>query len=266
MPYPGLLQRGSTGPAVKHLQQRLIELGYRFLGPGRRELIADGRFGPLTQEAVIEFQMQNLDSAGSPLVVDGKVGPLTWEALFEEPDTGFLLIEPEDTPSGRFMAASLDVAAAQVGVREVPPNSNSGPQVEQYLASVGLGPGHAWCAAFTYWCAREAARKNGQHTVPLIKTAWTPSIWNWARRRGSFLLPEDVLARRQKLQPGCLFLLHGNVGGHPRVKHVGFVAGAAGGMIETIEGNTNKRGSRDGGGVYRLSRKIHDVYRFVTYG
>ena len=49
------------------LQNRLIELGYR--------LQADGRFGPITQAAVITFQ----GSRG--LVQDGIVGPLTWAAL-----------------------------------------------------------------------------------------------------------------------------------------------------------------------------------------
>jgi len=264
--YPGLLKRGSRGNDVRRLQRRLLELGYQFLGPARKELTADGVFGPLTEEAVCEFQMRNLDSEGAPLVVDGKVGPVTWEALFEEPRTGFMVSRPWKTKSAQFMIATLEVARGQVGVREVPKNSNRGPEVERYLEAVGLGPGHAWCAAFVYWCAREAARETGREKVPLIKTAWTPSLWNWARKRRSFMLPAAVLEGKKKLDPGCLFLLHGRVNGRARVKHVGFVTGAHGGMIETIEGNTNKRGSREGGGVYRLTRKINSIYRFVNYG
>jgi len=37
-------------------------------------------------------------------------------------------------------------------------------------------------------------------------------------------------------------------------------------MVNTVEGNTNKRGSREGGGVYQLTRKLGSIYRFVTYG
>ncbi len=266
MLYPGLLKNNSKGAAVRRLQHRLLQLGYERLGPRRKALTIDGVFGPLTEEAVCEFQMRNTDFQGFPLVVDGKVGPLTWEALFETRGSEFVLTKPRDTTSARFMFATLTVARDQVGIREVPRDSNRGPEVEQYLASVGLGPGNSWCAAFVYWCAREAAGRLGREPTPLVRTAWTPSLWSWARKRGSHLSPDDVLERGVKLDPGCLFLLHGQVNGRVRVKHAGFVAGGAGGWIETIEGNTNKRGGREGGGVYRLRRKITSIYRFVNYG
>ncbi len=63
-----VLSRGSRGPWVTELQTRL-----RTLGLYRGAL--DGIFGPLTEEAVREFQR----SQG--LVVDGIVGPATWSAL-----------------------------------------------------------------------------------------------------------------------------------------------------------------------------------------
>ena len=266
MRYPGLLKTGSKGIGVRQLQRRLLGLGYQFLGPGKKNLTADGVFGPITGEAVCKFQMQNADSEGNPLLVDGKVGILTWEALFEESETGFMVSQPRKTKRAQFMVATLEVAGNQVGIREIPKNSNRGPEVEQYLTSVGLGAGHAWCAAFVYWCARETAREAEREKVPLVKTAWTPSIWNWAKKRGGGLLPGEVLGRKKKLDPGCLFLLHGRVNGRTRVKHVGFVTGVRGGMVETIEGNINKRDSREGGGVYRLARKINSIYRFVNYG
>ena len=56
------LKIGSKGSEVKILQIRL-------------NLIADGIFGPITQEAVKDFQK----SKG--LTADGIVGPKTWEAL-----------------------------------------------------------------------------------------------------------------------------------------------------------------------------------------
>lgn len=62
------LRIGSTGPAVRQLQQLLINAGFN---PGP----VDGIFGPQTQAAVIAFQR----SRG--LVQDGIVGINTWTAL-----------------------------------------------------------------------------------------------------------------------------------------------------------------------------------------
>jgi GH24 family phage-related lysozyme (muramidase) len=63
-----LLQRGSSGPEVKQLQQQLRRLG--------SELAANGVFGPATEESVKRFQSQH------GLAVDGVVGPLTRDKLF----------------------------------------------------------------------------------------------------------------------------------------------------------------------------------------
>ena len=62
------LQRGSTGPDVTRLQQRLLDLGFDPNG-------VDGVFGPGTEAAVKAFQQAN------GLGVDGKVGPITRAAL-----------------------------------------------------------------------------------------------------------------------------------------------------------------------------------------
>ena len=266
MNYPGLLKRGSSGNAVRQLQRRLLELGYRVLGQRGKTLSADGDFGPVTEEAVVEFQMQSVDRQGQPLTADGKVGPVTWEVLFDETVVDLVRPRPGRSRASRLMGRALEVALAEVGVREVPRNSNRGEKVEQYLASVGLDPGLSWCAAFAYWCVREASESEGYDEVPLIRTGWTPSIWTWAQRRESFLLPDDVMAANAKLEPGCLFLLHGTVNGTARVKHVGFVESGDGAFVKTVEGNTNKAGSREGGGVYQLRRKVSSIYRFVTYG
>lgn len=56
------LKQGSRGGDVKILQQKL-------------SIAVDGIFGPLTEEAVKEFQKTN------NLSVDGIVGPKTWEKL-----------------------------------------------------------------------------------------------------------------------------------------------------------------------------------------
>ena len=63
------LEFGSTGEAVRKLQNRLEALGYK---PG----YTDGKFGAATEAAVMAFQANN------NLTVDGKAGPATQRALY----------------------------------------------------------------------------------------------------------------------------------------------------------------------------------------
>src|SRR6185369_4324530 len=63
-----VLKRGSTGPEVTAVQQRLQDLGFDPNG-------IDGIFGPGTESAVKAFQQEK------GLGVDGKVGPITRAAL-----------------------------------------------------------------------------------------------------------------------------------------------------------------------------------------
>jgi RHS repeat-associated protein len=66
----GLLRRGSSGDAVKKLQQTLMGLGYD-LGSYKD----DGIFGSKTEQAVLAFQRN------SGITIDGIVGNQTWAAL-----------------------------------------------------------------------------------------------------------------------------------------------------------------------------------------
>lgn len=79
------LRLGSRGPDVELLQTALNRAGY-IIGT------ADGVFGALTQNAVMEFQRSQRLSA------DGVVGPMTWNALHPYL-TGFVthVISPGDT-------------------------------------------------------------------------------------------------------------------------------------------------------------------------
>ncbi|CAH0318532.1 Zinc D-Ala-D-Ala carboxypeptidase [Rhodococcoides fascians] len=69
-PFGGLLMRGSTGNAVRNLQERLNRDYPRY-----SRLAVDGDFGPATENVVREFQQR----AG--LLVDGIAGPATLKAL-----------------------------------------------------------------------------------------------------------------------------------------------------------------------------------------
>ena len=75
---------GSSGVAVQILQSKLNYLYERYSDPRWFEnypdnfnppLVVDGIFGPLTRNAVIDYQFWN------GLQVDGIVGPQTWGSL-----------------------------------------------------------------------------------------------------------------------------------------------------------------------------------------
>lgn len=70
-PYPGTVQLGDEGPAVRAWQS---EFNKRYLNPPN-ELRVDGDFGPATHHAVVYFQKARR------LVADGIAGPATWHSL-----------------------------------------------------------------------------------------------------------------------------------------------------------------------------------------
>ena len=72
--YP-IIQQGSTGTYVLKLQKFLNKLGW--------SLLEDSDFGPITKQAVIEFQKKYA------LTVDGIVGQQTWGKLYELTKSGF---------------------------------------------------------------------------------------------------------------------------------------------------------------------------------
>lgn len=141
-------------------------------------------------------------------------------------------------------------AGSQLGVREATGN-NDGPAVEKYLASVGLGKGYAWCMAFVYWCAKQAASKVGIPN-PLYQTGGVAACWKSAKG-----------TRIKEPVQGCqFFIIHPNGTGH-----TGIVTGVfEDGTIHTIEGNTNDAGGREGIAVMRKTRNIRDMYGFKIYG
>ena len=232
MTYPNrIVEAGDTDPVVvRAVEDQLIRLGY--------SRTAIGVFDSALTSLVSLFQAQNSDLMGRPLKVDGRVGPNTWGALFAVASSGGLLDK------------IVAVAQSQVGVSEVPPGSNRGPQVEAYLKSVGLGGGYAWCMAFVHWCVREAAAPGpcpapadgGVLSVLQIVQSQTPA---------RFISKADVIAAPQIVKPGWVFIQdHGHSLGH-----TGIVKSLSGGGLTTIEGNTSPGASREGLGVFELTRR-----------
>jgi hypothetical protein len=259
MRYPGRIIKAGEQDAVivKELKCRLNKV----MGsdPALKLDPTDANFGSKMKQVVKLFQTRNMDAAGRPLKQDGEVGSLTWAALFGD-DT----VPGSGTAVSGLLGKVLQVAAGEEAnhVREVPRNSNRGPQVDAYLTRAGVSPGLSWCCAFVYWCFDEAAQALGRNN-PMVKTAGCLDHWNRARSAGA----QRILASAAKndpglVKPGMVFIMdHG--GG---LGHTGLVESVAGGLLTTIEGNTDASKTREGGGVYRLTRKITEINKgFIDY-
>lgn len=142
---------------------------------------------------------------------------------------------------------TLAVSITQLGVEEIPKNSNAGPAVEKYLKSVGLGKGYAWCMAFVYWCTKEASIQLGI-TNPLAKTAGVLAMLNFKK---------ELVVKEP--QSGDIFIMDFGKG----QGHTGLVEKVEKNIIHTIEGNTNDDGSREGYKVCRRKRNKSTIKAYL---
>lgn len=143
---------------------------------------------------------------------------------------------------------ALEKAQSQIGVQEIPKNSNAGPAVEKYLKSVGLRKGYAWCMAFVYWSVKEASIELNVIN-PLFKTGGVLDMYN-----------KEKDLRVSEPQPGDIFIMDfGNGSGHAGIVEKVLSKG----RLQTIEGNTNDEGSREGYEVARRYRKLSKIKGFI---
>jgi hypothetical protein len=261
MRYPGrVIKTGEEHARVMRALKTELNKLLALQGEERIALDEDNAiFGPRVRQAVQLFQARHVDNENQPLSVDGQVGTLTWGALFGA-DT---VPTVRDMPDGLLRKVLAKAGkAADDKVREDPMNSNRGPQVNEYLARTDVKPGNAWCCAFTYWCFDEAA-KEAHKPNPMFKTAGCLKHWNNAESRGAKRIrAQDAINDPGRVKPGMVFIM--DYGGG--LGHTGFVEQVHGGYLHTIEGNTDASQTREGGGVYRLRRKITSVNKgFIDY-
>jgi CHAP domain len=265
MKFPGrIIKAGErNGAIVMALKTRLNEaLGL----PADQRLAEDNpNFGPKMTQVVKLFQARSVDSQGVPLKTDGEVGSVAWEVLF-----GVDSVPAATETSSGLLREALALAQAEEAaqVMEVRPPANRGPRVDEYQVRTGLRlkagvEGFAWCACFVYFCFDEAAKKLGRKN-PVIKSAGCHDHWNRARDSGIAQITGTRATNKPELvQPGMIFIM--DFGGGKG--HTGIVEAVHGGFITTIEGNSNNQGSRDGVGVFRLTRKINTINKgFIDYG
>lgn len=134
----------------------------------------------------------------------------------------------------------IEVARADLGYTESPPNSNN----TKYGAAYGL-QGQPWCVIFLWWLFQEAGE--GAAFFGGAKTASCGTLLRWYKEQGLTVPVEDV-------QVGDIVIL--NFNGTKDTQHCGLVTrtskvSATGGVVQitTIEGNTSSSdGSQSDGG------------------
>lgn len=261
MKYPGrVIKMGETDARIVKALKTALNKALSLRGEQAITLDPDNpNFGPSMKHAVQVFQARHVDDQGQPLKTDGEVGAITWAALF-----GAERVPQGQAPATHFIAAVLAKAGTQAnaGVREQPRNSNRGPEVDQYLKRTGVPTGLAWCCAFTYWCFDEAA-KAANRANPMFKTAGCLAHWNNAQKVGAKRISaKEATGNPALVKPGMVFIM--DFGGG--LGHTGFVERVEGGYIHTVEGNTDASQTREGGGVYRLTRKLSSINKgFIDY-
>ena len=173
------------------------------------------------------------------------------------------------------------IYSAYVGVRELT-RHNDGPEVERFLAHVGLQKGAPWCAAFVSYCLHKA----GYTDAP--RSGWSPDYFPKEKRiwENTRTVVTSKLVTSNLFRSGDLFgIWYANLG---RIAHVGFIdcpdpstqnraqqhekppnattpriniipPSHSGAYITTVEGNTNDNGSREGIGVFRKYRPLKSI-------
>ncbi|CAB4163608.1 CHAP domain containing protein [uncultured Caudovirales phage] len=159
-----------------------------------------------------------------------------------------------------FAKALIEKATAEIGVREERPNG--GKRVDQYQAASWLAPKHwgPWCATFVCWVIREVMKDLGMKDTATFSRPQTAAAFGferWSRAQGSETWTKNNPGR--DIEAGDIIIFG--------FSHIGFATSAPdrNGNFQTVEGNTNGEGSREGDGVYAKRRNISLVRSRIRF-
>lgn len=199
----------------------------------------------------IQFLIKRIQ-ASLNLEVDGIAGPATWKAIVDE-----LAPLPKESPSilvsktGSLAKKLVELAKEEIGVEEVN-GTNCGPRVNEYKSSTTLNSRSSWpwCAAFICWLFKEGMR-NSKHSFSRPTTASAWGFEDWARGENDSIKLQKP--PNNDIQPGDIVVF--------TFSHIGLAISGidSAGYIQTIEGNTDGAGSREGGSVLQKKRHISQI-------
>jgi len=160
-----------------------------------------------------------------------------------------------------FTETLVNTALAECGVKETG-SSNRGPRVDQYQRASWLEEKDwgAWCATFVCWCIRETLKATGTKETSGFKRPRTAGAFDFER----WSLAQDATTATRKpagkdIQRGDLIIW--------RFSHISIALGPpdSKGMLQTVDGNSNAKGSRTGGMVCTPIRHIDDVRSRIRF-
>lgn len=153
-------------------------------------------------------------------------------------------------------------AESKVGVREKG-GANQGAALQPFFDADSYDPngsaagddGYAWCAAFVCWCVMVAvAGRSITFKRPTTPSAWGMEGWSQAQDDSTWTKkpPGNDIKR------GDIVVF--------KHSHVGIAVGpAVDGYVQTVEGNTNQAGSREGDGVYKKRRAVSSIRSRIRF-
>ena len=207
----------------------------------------DGDFGPATEKAVKNFQ--HAINVGA----SGIVTPQLFEKLCQGMKDAF------ETPLQATSLRNAVVEAAENHLKNAPfeleikGQSNSGPWVRAYMDGHDGSPWY-WCMGFAQTILDQAASALGKDFRSLMPLTYSCDTV------GTTGLNKDLLTRYQSvrnnpsvMKPGDFFLLQKS---RYDWTHTGIIISVGNDVIETIEGNTNQAGSRNGIAVLKRTRNF----------
>lgn len=207
----------------------------------------DGDFGPATERAVRNFQQH----ADAPL--SGMVTQETFKILCSNMEDAF------ERPLESTHLRDMVIEAAHNHLKNFPYElqiqgaSNSGPWVRSYMDGNDGSPWF-WCMGFVQAIIDQAASAQGKSFKTLFPLTYSCDVV------GTTGLQKNLLTRYQKvrqdpsiIKPGDIFLIQKST---MDWIHTGIITDIKDDVIETIEGNTNEAGSRNGIAVMKRVRNF----------
>ena len=167
---------------------------------------------------------------------------------------------PDPDKAGQEFAKIL---LATKDVKEQPPGSNRGVDVDAYIRAAGLDPKgeFPWCQAYVYWALDQLSKKLGIQN-PAPKTAAVKSSWDQSPQENKITIAQ-ARANPEMVRPGMIFIMErgtpwksgGNMG------HTGIILSVdpKSRTFQSIEGNTDEKSSGEGNKVGVNNRDLNSA-------
>lgn len=261
------LRLGAKGKAVELLQS-LLNIAFEATPPMRLFMSVDGDFGQGTKDGVMLFQYR----FGLP--INGVVDAAAWRKLddianplfplFQMPAVSPVFLGPFCQNDSTFEPQMIlaTIAAPYIGATETGDNRmGDDSRMQEIFAADNLTvsgntDGYPWCAAFVSLCVQKLIQQYPCYYIAVTPPR-EPSVSNfrteWAVHQGCL-----IFSPRSKViipVPGDIVVF--------TFSHIGIVESVADGLVDTIEGNTNQAGSREGKEVARKTRPNSQIRAFI---